>query len=98
MSITAENNHCDLRERLRLARVIRSVPRSTTHCCLVAFDIPEKRRTARNALRRLLRSCGFIYLQRSVWQGPAGIQEHLERLLRRYGFDEWTIIMEVKIE
>jgi len=37
---------------------------------LVAFDVPEARRSARNQLRRYLRSRGFGCLQGSVWITP----------------------------
>ena len=36
----------------------------------VIFDIPEKKKAARQALRIRLRSCGFYQLQRSVWVYP----------------------------
>lgn len=37
---------------------------------LVLFDVPEARSTARDKLRRYLRSRGFGYLQNSVWITP----------------------------
>lgn len=37
---------------------------------IVIFDIPEKKKAAREALRRRLRELGFYQLQRSVWIFP----------------------------
>lgn len=38
--------------------------------CMVIFDIPETERKVRKMIRRLLRSAGFIPIQRSVWISP----------------------------
>ncbi|OHA09179.1 MAG: hypothetical protein A3B37_01395 [Candidatus Sungbacteria bacterium RIFCSPLOWO2_01_FULL_59_16] len=37
---------------------------------LIAFDIPEKKKLARDALRRKLKELGFLQAQRSVWIHP----------------------------
>jgi DNA-binding transcriptional regulator PaaX len=37
---------------------------------MVIFDVPERRRTARNQLRAMLASVGFVQLQGSVWVYP----------------------------
>ncbi len=60
-----------------------SVPR------LVIFDIPERERKKRNAVRRELTSCEFQQFQKSVWIGhrplPEDFFEFLDALnLRKY--------------
>jgi phenylacetic acid degradation operon negative regulatory protein len=42
---------------------------------LVLFDVPEARRAKRNQLRRYLHSCGFGYLQNSVWITPDPVHD-----------------------
>ncbi|QQG46647.1 MAG: CRISPR-associated endonuclease Cas2 [Candidatus Niyogibacteria bacterium] len=37
---------------------------------IVVFDIPEKKRTARDALRKKLKKLGFYELQKSTWVFP----------------------------
>ncbi|MDO8552298.1 MAG: CRISPR-associated endonuclease Cas2 [bacterium] len=42
---------------------------------LVMFDIPQKRKNTRDSVRRLLRECGFLRLQDSVWVFPYDCEE-----------------------
>jgi len=49
------------------------------------FDIEEKRKRLRDAVRRTLRSMGFHRLQDSVWVYPFDCREILELLRIRYG-------------
>jgi len=49
---------------------------------LVAFDVPEARRSARNQLRRYLRNRGFGCLQGSVWITPDPMTDERKRLAR----------------
>lgn len=42
---------------------------------LVMFDIPQRRKQIRDAVRRLLRECGFLRLQDSVWVFPYDCEE-----------------------
>src|SRR3990167_1288378 len=42
---------------------------------LVMFDIPEKYKTTRDKVRRLLNECGFLRLQDSVWIFPYDCEE-----------------------
>ncbi|MFC1751729.1 hypothetical protein ACFLY5_01120 [Patescibacteria group bacterium] len=45
---------------------------------MVIFDIPEKRRKARNALRSKLRELGFVELQKSVLVYPYPCEDEIE--------------------
>ena len=58
---------------------------------IVAFDIPESRRLARNWLRANLVHLGFIMLQKSVWFGPAPLPKELIAAMQ-----EWKILSCVK--
>lgn len=42
---------------------------------MVIFDIPERRRGVRERLRRLMRECGFLCIQKSVWLSPYDCEE-----------------------
>lgn len=42
---------------------------------MVIFDIPEQRRGVREQLRRLMRECGFLCIQKSVWLSPYDCEE-----------------------
>lgn len=64
---------------------------------LVMFDIPQRRRRDRDHLRSLLRECGFLRLQDSVWVFPYDCEE-LVTLLKadmRIGKDVLYAIVEM---
>src|SRR3989344_865963 len=42
---------------------------------LVIFDIPEERKSVRKRLRNLMRECGFLRIQDSVWLYPHDCEE-----------------------
>ena len=50
---------------------------------VVMFDVPEKRKKVRDALRMLLRSAGFVHFQDSAWIQPYPCDE-LVTLLRSH--------------
>ena len=60
-------------EKMRLANV--RWKRWDKRYRLVIFDIPEKRKTMRDHVRRILRGCGFLRLQDSVWLFPYDCEE-----------------------
>lgn len=45
---------------------------------LVIFDIPEKLKRARNALREKLNELGFVQLQKSVWVHPYDCRNEID--------------------
>jgi phenylacetic acid degradation operon negative regulatory protein len=47
---------------------------------IVAYDLPEDKRSLRNSLRYVLEKCGFLQAQKSVWVFPYDAPL-LERLL-----------------
>lgn len=54
---------------------------------IVMFDIPEHKRGARDAIRRLLKQLGFKQIQRSVWIHPLPCFEQFQQIRNTYGID-----------
>lgn len=83
------------RERLRRVRSIRE---TTTSCprgfCVVAFDVPERKRHCRMVLGRLLKSCGFTRTQKSVWKSDRDVGAPFDVLLGDLGLRDWVMIIE----
>lgn len=48
--------------------------------CIVLFDIPNRKRSARDALRHLLKRLGFIQMQKSTWLFPFSCQKEIADL------------------
>lgn len=61
---------------------------------LVIFDIPEKRRQARNLLRNSLKKWGFIPWQQSVWATKKNCTKPLREFIKSVGIKEWVIVVE----
>jgi len=57
---------------------------------LVSFDIPERFRSARQGLRRYLKSLGFCRLHLSVWSSNYDWSEEISRVLRRLDVEDWV--------
>jgi len=64
----------------------------------VAFDIPEKKRQARDLLRRELKAMHFIEVQKSIWVTPYDIEKELSILLKLWLKDLGDNIRIFKIE
>jgi phenylacetic acid degradation operon negative regulatory protein len=63
---------------------------------IVVFDVPEKRRHARNSLRSKLSQLGFGKLQESVWISPYHFEEDLQEFLEANGFAKYCYVLKVK--
>lgn len=61
---------------------------------LVIFDIPEKRRVARDLLRSKLKQWGFVHWQRSVWASKKDCTEILGKFIKFVGIEDWVIVVE----
>jgi hypothetical protein len=64
----------------------------------VAFDIPEKRKGARDLLRRELKEMHFFEIQKSVWVTPYNIEKELSALSKLWLKDFEGDIRIFKIE
>lgn len=60
--------------------------------CLVSFDIPERERSARDALRWLFRRAEFICVHRSVWMTRKDVVDDLATLVKQLGAEKWVTI------
>ena len=67
---------------------------------IVAFDVPERKRSQRDWLRAELKILGFIQLQKSVWFGPAPLPKtfilavrdiHLLQYIKFYRANEYEV-------
>lgn len=61
---------------------------------LVIFDIPEKRRQARNLLRGSLKKWGFVHWQKSVWASKKDCLKPLWNFIKSVGIEDWVIVLE----
>jgi|SRR3989344_4864949 len=61
---------------------------------VVMFDIPEKRRLARDLLRIRLKSWGFSQRQKSVWVSKKDCAKALRDYIKQVGIKDWVIVME----
>lgn len=62
---------------------------------VVCFDIPEAQRSARDAIRRIIKQLGFVQLQQSLWVHPLPCLDELKRIRGAYGIGERLMLMEV---
>lgn len=61
---------------------------------LVIFDIPEKRRQARNLLRDNLKKWGFMPWQQSVWVTKKNCTQALRNFIKSVGIEDWVMVVE----
>lgn len=61
---------------------------------VVIFDIPEKRRAARDLLRYNLKSWGFTSWQQSVWVTKKNCTEALRLYIKKIGIEDWVLVLE----
>lgn len=61
---------------------------------IVIFDIPEKKKIGREALRNKLRDLGFYQLQKSVWIFPYPCQSEIEFIIEFFDLYPYTNIIE----
>ena len=57
---------------------------------IVIFDIPEKMRSGRDALRSKLREMGFYELQKSVFIFPYKCEEEIEFVIEFFNLRRWV--------
>ncbi len=61
---------------------------------LVIWDIPEKRRIARDLLRYKLKQLGFRCFQKSVWGCKKNCTKELRNFIRKVGIEDWVMVLE----
>jgi DNA-binding transcriptional regulator PaaX len=61
---------------------------------IVIFDVPEKRKLARDTLRFRCKQLGMYQLQKSVWVTPWPCREHIEALRYLYEIPDSVLLIE----
>ena len=61
---------------------------------LVIFDVPEKRRKARDLLRSKLKQWGFTIFQQSVWGTKKNCTKALRDYIKSVGIEDWVMVVE----
>jgi len=61
---------------------------------IVIWDIPEKRRLARDLLRFKLKQLGFIQWQKSVWATKINCTKLLRDFIKQIGVEDWVMVLE----
>ncbi len=61
---------------------------------LVIWDIPEKRRIARDLLRYKLKQLGFQRFQKSVWACKKNCTKQLRDFIKKMGIEDWVMVIE----
>ncbi len=61
---------------------------------LVIWDVPEKRRLARDLLRFKLKQLGFKKWQQSVWASKINCTKLLRDFIKRVGIEDWVMVVE----
>ncbi|OGE44351.1 hypothetical protein A3B45_03670 [Candidatus Daviesbacteria bacterium RIFCSPLOWO2_01_FULL_39_12] len=61
---------------------------------IVIWDIPEKRRVARDLLRYKLKWLGFKQLQKSVWITKKNCTQVLRDFIKKMGIKDWVVVIE----
>lgn len=64
------------------------------HWRIVFYDIPEHKKSGRDALSSKLRQLGFYQLQRSVWIHPFPCQEEISEVALAYGVASYITLLE----
>lgn len=83
----------DRLESLQLAPLRQTQPWDTKWR-LVIYDIPEDKRKARDAVRKLVKQLGFIKLQQSVWIHPLPCLEEFAKIREAYGMHRHIMLIE----
>lgn len=63
---------------------------------VVVFDIPEKNKKVRNALRQTLKMLEFYQLQKSVWASKRNFTKEIRKWARELGLSEYIMVFETK--
>lgn len=63
---------------------------------MVVFDIPEKDKKARQALRNKLKELGFGMMQESVWISPYHFEEDLKEFLDTKGYSSYVFVLKAQ--
>ena len=57
---------------------------------VIAFDVPETKRTARNSLREKMKELGFVKFNDSVWVYPFPCQKEIDFIANYWGIGKYV--------
>ena len=57
---------------------------------IIAFDIPEEKKAARNALREKMQSLGMVFLQKSLWAWPYECKDEIDFIAEVFGVGRYV--------
>lgn len=82
------------REKALLAKMLLEDEKWDGKWRIVFFDIPEKRRLARDLLRLKLKAWGFVLWQKSVWVTKKNCTKLLRDFIKQVGIKDWVMVIE----
>jgi len=68
---------------------------------MIIFDIPERKRTLRDLLRRNLQILGFKFFQKSIWVCPYDVLKEAQGIIQAYNLENYVrifLIEEIEIQ
>lgn len=75
-----------------LARKAKVQPSRKSEVCILSFDVPERYRADRLALRKLLKIAKFKNVHKSTWVGQPQLVSHLLYFIRRQKLESYVRI------
>ena len=63
---------------------------------IVVFDIPEKKKPARNALAEKMRQLGLVLFQKSVWIYPYSCKDEIDFIAKVFEVEKYVHYIETK--
>lgn len=84
IALTPKGKTVLLKEQMKGA-----LPCNKDECTIVIFDVPERERLVRQQFRLLLKECGFIKLQQSVWMSQCDVIAPLRAFITHTKSDAW---------
>lgn len=63
---------------------------------MVFFDIPEKERSKRDSLRKMLRGLGFEQMQKSIWICPYDVEKEVKEGVEMMDIGKYTQLLMVE--
>ena len=63
---------------------------------IVVFDIPEKKKAARNALAEKMRQLGLVLFQKSVWIYPYSCKDEIDFIAKVFEVEKYVHYIETK--
>lgn len=82
------------REKALVAKLHSAVGKWDGKWRMVIFDIPEKKRAARDLLRYHLKAWGFTPWQQSVWVSKENCTKPLREYISSIGIEDWVLVVE----